>query len=336
MLGVPTVADRIAQTVARLYLEPEAEPIFHPDSYGYRPGRSAIQAVGRCRERCWKSDWVIDLDIRKFFDELPHALVMKAVGNRTYLKWILLYVERWLKAPMQREDGTLEERDRGSPQGSAISPLLANLFLHWAFDEWMRRKFPQVPFERYCDDVVIHCRSRAQAEYVLKALTQRLAECELTVHPGKTRIVYCKDSNRRRKQAHERFEFLGYEFRSRLARTKTGACFVSFIPGMSPGAIKSEREVIRSWRLHLWSGKSLRDLAAFLNRIVRGWVGYYGKFYPSAMRPLLQQVNHYLIRWAARKYKRLKRSPYQARAFLVAVSKREPGLFAHWSAGAMP
>jgi RNA-directed DNA polymerase len=335
-LGVPTVADRIAQTVVKLYLEPEVEPIFHPDSYGYRPGRSAVQAVGRCRERCWKNDWVIDLDIRKFFDTLPHSLVMKAVEHHTDLKWILLYVQRWLKAPMQREDGTLVERDRGSPQGSAISPTLANLFMHWAFDSWMQRKFPQISFERYCDDVVVHCRSRAQAEYVRDAIAQRLAECQLAMHPEKTRIVYCKDSNRPGSHEHERFDFLGYQFGPRLARNKAGDYFVGFIPGMSPNAVKAERETIRSWRLHLWSGKSMRELAEFLNPTARGWIEYYGQFYKSAMRPLLQQLNLYLIRWAARKYKRLKRSRQRAREFLVGVARRDPGLFAHWQAGATP
>jgi RNA-directed DNA polymerase len=162
-LGVPTVADRIAQTVVKLYLEPVVEPLFHADSYGYRPGRSALQAVGVCRERCWKADWVIDLDLKSFFDSLPHDLVLKAVAHHTDQKWILLCVQRWLTAPLQREDGSLVARGRGSPQGSAISPLLANLFLHYCFDTWMARRFPDIRFERYCDDVVVHCVSERQA-----------------------------------------------------------------------------------------------------------------------------------------------------------------------------
>ena len=196
-LGVPTVADRIAQTVVRAYLEPEVEPFFHPDSYGYRPGRSALDAVATCRQRCWKKDWVIDLDLKAFFDSIPHDLLLKAVSKHTDLAWVLLYVRRWLVAPLQREDGTIVERDRGTPQGSAISPLLANLFLHYAFDRWMAREFPAVAFERYADDAVAHCATEAQARKVLDAIAARMAEVGLELHPDKTRIVYCKDADRR-------------------------------------------------------------------------------------------------------------------------------------------
>jgi retron-type reverse transcriptase len=177
ILGVPTVADRVAQTVAAMYLEPGVEKVFHPDSYGYRPGRSALDAVGVCRERCWRTDWVIDLDIQGFFDNLDHDLVLKAVAHHTNQRWILLYVQRWLSAPLQAQDGSLLARDRGSPQGSAISPLLANLFMHYAFDAWMAREFPAVRFERYCDDVVVHCRSEAEAHQVREAIAARLARC---------------------------------------------------------------------------------------------------------------------------------------------------------------
>jgi group II intron reverse transcriptase/maturase len=205
ILGVPTVADRIAQTVAAMYLEPKVEPIFHPDSYGYRPHRSALDAVAACRERCWRTDWVIDLDIKGFFDNLDHDLVVKAVAHQLDpdQRWILLYVQRWLKAPLLQEDGTLVGRDRGSPQGSAISPLLANLFMHYAFDAWMARKHPGVRFERYCDDVVIHCDTREQAQRVRDAVAARLAECGgLQLHPDKTRIVHCQDGKRRGSHEH--------------------------------------------------------------------------------------------------------------------------------------
>ena len=203
VLGVPCVADRIAQTVAAMALEPEVEKIFHPDSYGYRPRKSALDAVGACRERCWRADWVIDLDIKGFFDNLDHDLVLKAVAHHTGQKWILLYVERWLKAPLQRPDGSLVARNRGSPQGSAISPLLANLFMHYAFDAWMAREFPAIAFERYCDDVVIHCRSETEAHLVRQAIAERLDECGgLQLHPGKTRVVYCKDGTRRGSYGH--------------------------------------------------------------------------------------------------------------------------------------
>ncbi|WP_083715279.1 group II intron reverse transcriptase/maturase [Amycolatopsis keratiniphila] len=203
VLGIPTVADRIAQTVVRMYLEPKVEPIFHPDSYGYRPGKSALDAVGACRKRCWRADWVIDLDIRAFFDTVPWDLVLKAVAHHTDQKWILLYVRRWLQAPLQHQDGTLVARDRGTPQGSAISPLLANLFMHYAFDAWMVREFPNLGFERYCDDAVVHCRSERQARLVREAIAARLAQVGLELHPGKTRIVYCKDVDRGLLGAHE-------------------------------------------------------------------------------------------------------------------------------------
>ena len=332
VLGVPTVADRIAQTVVKLYLEPEVEPLFHPDSYGYRPGRSALDAVAKCRERCWKSDWVIDLDIRAFFDSIPWNLVLKAVSKHTDLKWVLLYVERWLQAPLQMQDGTLQQRDRGTPQGSAISPLLANLFLHYAFDVWLRRNFPAVTFERYADDAVLHCKSEAQARQVLSAITQRMAQVGLELHPDKTRIVYCKDSNRTDSYENERFNFLGYTFRPRSSKNRNGELFVSFSPAMSNDAGKAIRQQIRRWRLNGRSDKSLLDLARSINAVVRGWINYYGRFCRSRMYPTLWHIDTYLVRWAMRKYKRLNRSPKTARKWLADVMKRSPTLFAHWPA----
>lgn len=336
VLGVPTVADRIAQTVVKLYLEPEVEPLFHPDSYGYRPGRSALDAVARCRERCWKSDWVIDLDIRSFFDSIPWDLVLKAVSKHTDLKWVLLYVERWLQAPLQMQDGTLQQRDRGTPQGSAISPLLANLFLHYAFDMWLRRNYPAVTFERYADDAVVHCKSEAQARQVLSAITQRMAQVGLELHPDKTRIVYCKDSNRTGSYENERFNFLGYTFRPRSSKNRNGELFVSFSPAMSNDAGKAIRQQIRRWRLNGRSDKSLLDLARSINAVVRGWINYYGRFCRSRMYPTLWHINTYLVRWAMRKYKRLNRSPKKAYKWLADVMRRSPALFAHWLVLARP
>jgi RNA-directed DNA polymerase len=269
-LGVPTVADRVAQTVVRMYLEPEVEPLFHPDSYGYRPGRSALDAVGECRQRCWKFDWVIDLDLRAFFDSIDHDLLLKAVLKHTDLRWVLLYVRRWLEAPLQREDGTLIARDRGTPQGSAISPLLANLFLHYAFDRWMAREFPGCPFERYADDAVIHCATEAQARQVLGALRERMAEVGLELHPDKTRIVYCKDADRRGSHEHERFDFLGYTFRPRLSKSRHGKHFVNFSPAVSDDARKAISLEIRSWHIVRRSDKTLSDLARMFNPIVAG------------------------------------------------------------------
>jgi RNA-directed DNA polymerase len=329
-LGVPTVADRVAQTVVRLYLEPEVEPLFHADSYGYRPGRSALDAVGQCRQRCWKFDWVIDLDLRAFFDSIDHDLLLKAVSKHTDLRWVLLYVQRWLEAPLQREDGTIIARDWGTPQGSAISPLLANLFLHYAFDRWMAREFPGCPFERYADDAVVHCATEAQVRTVLAAIAERMAHVGLELHPDKTRIVYCKDANRHGSHEHERFSFLGYAFRPRLAVNRDGEGFVSFIPAVSDDAAKAIRQRVRGWRLHLRSGSNLSTLAEEVNPIVRGWVTYYGRFYPSRLYPSLRQINVYLVRWAMRKFKRLRAHQLRAWQWLADVYRREPDLFAHW------
>jgi RNA-directed DNA polymerase len=336
MLGVPTVADRIAQTVVAAYLEPGVEPHFHPDSYGYRPGRSALDAVEVCRERCWRSDWVLDMDIRSFFDSVPHDLVLRAVAHHTDQRWVLLYVERWLKAPLERGDGSLVERDRGTPQGSAISPLLANTFLHYAFDAWMAREHPAVRFERYCDDVIVHARSEQQARDLRDATASRLAECGLALNERKTRIVYCKDANRRGSYEHESFDFLGYTFRPRLSKSRHGKHFVNFSPAVSGEAGKRIGREIRRWRLHRWSDKTLTDLARSINAIVRGWINYYGRFYRSELIRLLRRINEYLIRWAMRKFKRLRRRPARARRFLAGVAGREPSLFAHWRFGVGP
>ncbi|MGH8991548.1 MAG: group II intron reverse transcriptase/maturase [Acidimicrobiia bacterium] len=329
-LGVPTVADRVAQTVVRMYLEPEVEPVFHPNSYGYRPRRSALDALAACREWCWRKDWVIDLDIRAFFDSIPHDLLLKAVSKHTDLRWVLLYVQRWLTAPLQTVDGALVKRDRGTPQGSAISPLLANLFLHYAFDVWMAKQFPAVQFERYADDAVVHCESKAGAEEVLAAVNERMAQVGLELHPGKTRIVYCKDSHRPGSHEHERFDFLGYTFRPRLATGKRGT-FVSFSPAISDDAAKAVGQEIRRWRLHLRSASSLADLAREVNPIVRGWLVYYGRFYRSRLARALRRIDEYLARWAMRKYKKLRTCSRKASIWLTDVRRRAPRLFAHWA-----
>ena len=338
LLGVPTVADRVAQTVARLYLEPQVEPVFHPDSYGYRPGKSALDAVAACRKRCWRADWVIDMDIRAFFDTVPWDLVRKAVAHHISpgQRWILLYVERWLKAPLQQADGTLVARDRGTPQGSAISPLIANLFMHYAFDAWMARDFPGIWFERYCDDAVVHCASEKQARHMRAAIAARLAEVGLELHPGKTRIVYCKDADRRGDHEVTSFTFLGYEFRPRLAKNRHGKHFVSFLPAVSRDAMKAMGAQIRSWHWAKRSDKSLGDLALMFNSVVQGWINYYGRFYRSRLLYFLRGLNRHLMRWACRKYKRLKRRERRAMAWLAEIARRSPHLFAHWRLGARP
>jgi RNA-directed DNA polymerase len=312
------------------------EPVFHPDSYGYRPGRSALDAVAVCRQRCWRTDWVLDLDIRAFFDSVPHDLVLKAVAHHTDQKWVLLYVQRWLVAPLQQPDGTLVARDRGTPQGSAISPLLANVFMHYAFDRWMVREFPDVRFERYCDDAVVHCVSEEQARQVWAALAARLAQVGLELHPDKTRIVYCKDADRTGSHESTRFTFLGYEFRPRLAKSRHGKHFVSFLPAVSTGAKMAMGREIRSWHLARRSDKSLDDLARMFNSIVQGWINYYGRFYRSELLSFLRRLNTHLVRWAGRKFKRLKRRERRAMNWLAGIARRAPRLFAHWRLGARP
>lgn len=333
LLGIPTVSDRVAQAVVKDHLEPVVEPKFHEDSYGYRPGKSALDAVGVARQRCWRKDWCIDLDIKGFFDNLDHALMMKAIRFHTNEKWIHLYVERWLKAPLQQEDGELIERERGTPQGGVASPLLANIYMHHAFDDWMRRHFPEVKFERFADDIVAHCSSLKQAEKVLEAIKSRLKECGLELHPEKTKIVYCKDADRKGSYKHESFDFLGYTFRPRLSKNKRGKIFVSFLPAVSNQAANRIRKEIRSWKIHLRSDKKLTDLARMFNAHVQGWVNYYGQYYKSAMYPFLRNIERYLTRWVMRKYKRYRGHKQRARKWLGRVRKSEPGLFVHWRLG---
>jgi RNA-directed DNA polymerase len=328
-LGVPNVADRIAQTAAAMLLEEKLEPIFHPDSYGYRPGRSAHDALVVARKRCWKQDWVIDLDIRAFFDSVPWDLMEKAVAHHTDERWVLLYTQRWLKAPVQMSDGTLVEREKGTPQGSPISPLLANLFMHYAFDRWMGRNYPGSPFERYADDAVIHCGTEEQARGLLADLALRLESVGLALHPDKTKIVYCKDASRRKKAEHTSFDFLGYTFRGRRAKGRRGF-FTNFSPAMSATAKKAKSKQIRDWHLKRRSGSDLSSLAKDINPQVRGWINYYGAFYRSELYSLARRINEHLVRWAMQKFKRLKDRPTKAWAWLNAVIQRAPRLFAHW------
>jgi len=333
VLGVPTVADRVAQTVAAKRLERKVEPIFHPDSYGYRPKRSALDAVEQCKRRCWKYDWVVDCDVAKFFDTVPWHLVIKAVEAHIAAdgpeRWVLLYVKRWLAAPIQQPDGTIQVRDRGTPQGSSISPVLANLFMHYAFDRWLCERYPSVRFERYADDAVIHCATRHQAEQVLEALTDRMVEVGLRLHPTKTQIVYCKDWKRRGMHVHTAFTFLGFTFRARAARGKNGTLFTGFLPAISDQALKKLGRVVRSWRLHRRTSRTWAELARVINPIITGWMQYYGRFYRSELYPLLQRINAYLMRWIRQKFKRLRRTK-KALAYWDRITFQYPRAFVHW------
>ena len=336
VLGVPTVADRIAQMVAKVYLEPKVEPYFHPDSYGYRPGKSAMEAVAATRERCWRYDWLLEFDIKGLFDNIDHELLLRAVRTHTDCKWLILYIERWLRAPFQREDGQVTERKAGTPQGGVISPLLANLFLHYVFDLWMKRNRPQNPWARYADDGVAHCRTRGEAEELLGQLHRRFRECGLELHPDKTRMVYCQDDDRRGDYSETKFEFLGYTFRPRRSKNRYGKFFINFTPGVSNAACKAMRQTIRQWRLHLKPDKTLEDFSRMFNPVLRGWINYYGRFYKSALYPVLRHMNRALILWARRKYKRLNRHRRRAEYWLGRVARREPQLFAHWRMGILP
>ena len=337
ILGVPTVSDRIAQTVVRDYLEPKIEPYFHKDSYGYRPGKSAIDAVSITRERCWRYDWVLEFDIKGLFDNLRHDLLLKALKKHTDCPWVILYIERWLVAPFQKADGQLQPRNSGTPQGSVVGPILANLFLHYTFDYWMQRNYPQTPWARYADDGLVHCRNLEQANALHNALKTRFAECGLELHPDKTRIVYCKDDDPREDNGQEiKFDFLGYTYRPRRAKNRYGKFFVSFLPAVSNKAAKAMRETIHDWRMHLKPDKSIEDLSRMFNPVIQGWINYYGKFYKTELYAVLRYFNAKLIHWARRKYKKFQCHRRRAEHWLGKLAKREPNLFAHWKLGILP
>ncbi len=332
-LCVPSVSDRVAQTAATMYLEPIVEPKFHEDSYGYRPNKSALDAVYTARKRCWKNDWTIDLDISGFFDNLDHDLALQAIKKHTDCKWVILYVERWMKAPIQQADGSKVVRDKGVPQGGSVSPIISNIFMHHVFDIWMKKNYPTVPFERYVDDAIVHCRTKRQAEFMKVMIEERLAKCKLRLHPEKTQIVYCKDGNRRDEFPTQNFDFLGYTFRARGAKNKKGDCYVSFLPAISNKAKKKIKKTIKSWRIHRITWTTLEEISKKIDPIVRGWFQYYGRFYKSEMYTSLRNIERYLIRWVRTKYKKLRDHGRLAKQFLGKVRKRSPNIFYHWTLG---
>ena len=334
ILGVPTVADRVAQMVVKRVIESTLDPVFLADSYGYRPGKSALDAVGVTRERCWKYDWVLEFDIKGLFDNIDHTLLVRAVRKHVTCKWALLYIERWLKAPMVDEAGERIERSRGTPQGGVVSPILSNTFLHYAFDLWMARTHPDLPWCRYADDGLVHCRSEQEAEALKAELHARLAECRLELHPTKTKIVYCKDGKRRGTYPNVQFDFLGYCFRPRLVRRfRDNTLFCGFNPAVSASALKAMRSMIRDLNLRRQTQLALDDIAQQLNPLLRGWIGYYGRYAPSALYPLLRYVNQTLLAWAMRKFKRFKDHKIRASRFLQRLAAVRPDLFVHWQRG---
>ena len=336
VLGIPTVADRVAQMVAKLYMEPQVEPLFHEDSYGYRPNKSALDAVGKARERCWRYDWVVEFDIKGLFDNIDHELMMRAVDKHVSQQWVRLYIERWNTTPIVTAKGEMQERKSGVSQGGVISPLLANLFLHYAFDKWVERAFPQVRFERYADDAVIHCRTRREAETVLRELDARMRECKLELHPAKTRIVYCADKDRKADYPHTSFDFLGYTFQAIFIKDRTGRTQMNFLPKVSKKAAKDFRARIKRYNLHKRSGSKLAMLAEDINPIVKGWLNYYSRYCPSAVKLTMDCLNARLVRWAMFKYKRFRGRHRRAALWLKEVATREPTLFAHWTLGWTP
>lgn len=335
-LGIPTVSDRIAQMIVVRMLEPNLEPKFHNDSYGYRPRRSAHDAVEQARKRCWKYDWVLDMDIKGFFDNIDHDLLNKALLRHTDLKWVLLYINLWLVVPYETEKGEKIERHKGVPQGSVVGPILANLFLHYAFDEWMARTHPEITFERYADDTICHCRTKQEASRMKEIIKERFAACNLELNENKTSIVYCKDSNRKENHEHIKFDFLGFTFRPRRAINKRGEYFLSFLPAISTKAKKRIGESMRSWWTTSRTDKSLKELAAMINPYLKGWINYYGKYYKTGLHPLFKRLNERLSVWVTKKYKRFRGHRTRAKHWLGKVSKSIPHLFAHWSFGIKP
>lgn len=333
-LGIPTVADRVAQTVVKLELEPALEPHFLPDSYGYRPNKSALQAIEVTRKRCWRHDWVLEFDIKGLFDNIPHDLLLKAVDRHTENRWVRLYIRRWLRAPVQGPEGDPIARDKGTPQGGIVSPLLANLFLHDVFDKWLQVHYSHVKWCRYADDGLVHCNSEAQARFLLRVISQRFRECGLELHPEKTKIVYCKDDRRRGTYRNTAFDFLGYTFRRRSCPDRRrNRLWLSFLPAVSTDALKDMRQRIRKMRIRSRTALSLEAIAAWVNPLLRGWLHYYGAFYRSEMYRLLRHLNKTLVRWAMRKFRHLRGRKGAAIQTLERVAKLKPQLFAHWQQG---
>lgn len=333
-LGIPTVSDRIAQGVVKDYLEPVLESIFHSSSFGYRPGRSAHDALSQCQSNCIKQAWVIDVDIKGFFDNISHKLMMQMLQQHTNEKWVLLYAERWLKAGVEQEDGSVTARTKGTPQGGVISPLFANIYLHHAFDKWMNEYNMHNPFERYADDIVIHCDSKQEAEQLLTKLANRMQQFELTLHPEKTKLVYCKNYQRTEKHEHESFDFLSYSFQPRSKRSSFGSnnkTYIVFAPAISSKAKTGIREVIKAILKPRWTEQTMINFAQILNPKIRGWVNYYTRFYRHETLQVFCYLNELIRKWLKNKYKLSSNKHLVAK--YKAILKDEPALFYHWRLG---
>jgi RNA-directed DNA polymerase len=328
MLGIPTVADRIAQAVVTMTIEPRIDRYFLEDSYGYRPNKQALEGVAKVRERCWKYEWLIEYDIKGLFDNIDHEKLMKAVEKHVQEPWVLLYIRRWIKTPIQYKNGIVEERAKGTPQGGVISPLLSNLFLHYAIDMWLTQKYPNILWARYADDGVIHCKTKEEAEQLLTEVEARLRECNLEIHPGKTKIVYC---GIKKTKEQESFTFLGYQFHKRSAAAKkTGEVFTSFLPAISKDKQKEIRQIIRKDNIRARTDLSLEQIAEWYNPKIRGWYNYFGKFYPSMMNKIWTYFNKALMQWAKSKHKNIRTSTRKAIALIQRVQENSGNLFFHW------
>lgn len=331
-LGIPTVSDRIAQGVVKDYLEPAMESIFHNSSFGYRPGRSAHDALVQCQSNCEEYGWVIDLDIKGFFDNISHKIMMDLLQGQTQEKWVLLYVERWLKAGVEQEDGSIVARIKGTPQGGVASPLLANLYLHHAFDMWMQEHYRQNPFERYADDIIVHCRSKEEAEHLQAQISKRMEEFELMLHPEKTKIVYCKNYRRLGSHDNESFTFLSYSFQPRMKRDKFGrkVCMV-FSCAISSAAKTRIRKAIREVFNPRWTEQPLKRFAEKLNPKIRGWINYYTRFNRHEAQAVFCYLNELIRKWTKNKYKlRDMKSLYLK---YKAIQAENSNLFYHWTLG---
>jgi RNA-directed DNA polymerase len=331
-LGIPTIGDRVGQMVIKMFIEPRLEAVFSSNSYGYRPNKNAHQALAKVRENCWKQDWVIDLDIKGFFDNIDHNKLMLAVEKHVPENWVKLYIKRWLEAPVFTTSGELiQKQGEGTPQGGVISPLLANLFLHYAFDKWLEKTEGSVQFSRYADDVIVHCKSKVHAERILQLIHQRMESVGLELHPQKTKIVYCRDHRRKEKHPTVKFDFLGYSFQPRTAFSKKlGKLFLGYDCAISIRSRKQIADKLEELKVNKLSFKSIVGVAQYLNPMIRGWINYYGKFKMYELTKVFRLLSERLVWWARKRYKRYKTSIRKGYKWLASIRKQFPNLFYHW------